>query len=116
MIRSLSLRTRSAAASRRASGEPAEAFALVELALLVDREPRAGLALEGLARAARADEPVGGRLDWARPDVVCAPGVDFELPLFGCGTFSSLLIAAGVTLPLSRCQYAFLFARSFQTS
>jgi hypothetical protein len=28
-------------------------------------------------------------LGWARPDVVFAPGVDFELPLLGCGTFSS---------------------------
>jgi hypothetical protein len=28
-------------------------------------------------------------LDWARPDVVFALGVDFELPLLGCGTFSS---------------------------
>ena len=89
MIRSLSLRTRSAAASRRASGEPAEAFALVDPAPLAEREPRAELALEGLARAARADELAGERLDWARPDVVFAPGVDFELPLLGCGTFSS---------------------------
>jgi hypothetical protein len=81
MIRSLSLRIRSAAASSRASGEPAEAFALVELALLVEREPRAGLALERLTRAALADVLAGERLGWAGPDVVFAVGVDFELPL-----------------------------------
>jgi hypothetical protein len=85
MIRSLSFRSRSAAASRRASGELAEAFALVDLALLLEREPRAEPALEGLARAAPADE----RLDWARADVVFALGVDFELPLLAWGTFSS---------------------------
>jgi hypothetical protein len=78
---------------------------LVDLALLVGREPRAGLALEGLARAALADELAGERLDWARADVVFALGVDFELPLLGCGTFSSFktLIAASCTLPVSRC-------------
>jgi hypothetical protein len=59
MIRSLSLRRRSAAASRRASGERGEAFALVELALPVDREARAGRALDGVARVALADEPAG---------------------------------------------------------
>ena len=95
MIRSLSLRTRTAAASRRASGEPAEAFALVVPALPVEREPRAELALEGLARAAPADERAGERLDWARPDLGFAPGVDFELPLLGCGTFSSFNIDRG---------------------
>ena len=81
MIRSLSLRSRSAAASRRASGELGEAFALVDPALLVEREPRAGPALEGLARDAPADELAGERLDWAGADVVFALGVDFELPL-----------------------------------
>jgi hypothetical protein len=63
-----------------------------ELALLLEREPRAVLALAlaglalaraGLARAARADELAGGRLDCVRPDVDRALGVDFELPLFG---------------------------------
>jgi hypothetical protein len=63
---------------------------LVDPALPVEREPRAELALEGLARAAPADELAGERLDWARPDVVFALGVDFELPLLGCGTFASL--------------------------
>ena len=63
MIRSLSLRSRSAAASRRASGELGEAFALVDPALLVEREPRARLALEDLARDAPADELAGERLD-----------------------------------------------------
>jgi hypothetical protein len=60
---------------------------LVDPALLVEREPRTGPALEGLARA--ADELAGERLGWARPDVVFALGVDFELPLLGCGTVSS---------------------------
>jgi hypothetical protein len=62
---------------------------LVDPALLVEREPRPGPALEGLARAAPADELAGERLGWARPDVVFALGVDFELPLLGCGTVSS---------------------------
>jgi len=105
MIRSLSLRRRSAAASRRASGELAEAFALVDPTLLVEREPRAGPALEGLARAAPADELARERLDWARPDVVFALGVDFELPLLGLRHLLLLqtLIAASCTLPVSRC-------------
>jgi hypothetical protein len=76
MIRSLSLRSRSAAASRRASGELGEAFALVDPALLVEREPRAGPALEALARDAPADEPADERLDCAGADVVFALGVD----------------------------------------
>ena len=84
MIRSLSLRSRSAAASRRASGEIAEASALVDRALLVELEPFRELALERVARAAPADE----RLGPARPDdVVFALDLDFELPLLGCGTF-----------------------------
>jgi hypothetical protein len=82
MIRSLSLRSRSAAASRRASGELADAFALVDRALLVEREPFAGPSLERVAPAARADEPAGERLGWARPDdVAFAPDLAFELPL-----------------------------------
>jgi hypothetical protein len=78
---------------------------LVDPALLAEREPRAGPALEDVARAALADELAGKRLGWARPGVVFALGVDFELPLLGCGTFSSLgtLIAASGTLPVSRC-------------
>jgi hypothetical protein len=68
---------------------------LVDLALLVAREARAWPALEGVARAALADELAGERLGWARPDVVFAPGVDFELPLVGCGTVSSLEIDRG---------------------
>jgi hypothetical protein len=88
MIRSLSLRSRSAAASRRASGELAEASALVDRALLVELEPFPELALERVARAAPADDPAGERLGPARPDdVVFALDLDFELPLLGCGTF-----------------------------
>jgi hypothetical protein len=63
---------------------------LVDPALLAEREARAGPALEGLARAAPADELAGERLGWARPDVVFTLGVDFDLPLLGCGTVSSL--------------------------
>ena len=76
MIRSLSRRSRSAAASRRASGELGEACALVDPALLVEREPRAGPALEALARDAPADELAGERLDCAGADVVFGLGVD----------------------------------------
>jgi hypothetical protein len=64
---------------------------LVELAVLVEREARAGLGLERVARAVPADELAGERLGWARPEVVFALGVDFELPLLGCGTFSSFV-------------------------
>jgi hypothetical protein len=63
---------------------------LVEPALLVEREARAGPALEGLARAALAGGLAVARLGWERPEVVFALGLGFELPLFGCGTFSSL--------------------------
>jgi hypothetical protein len=68
---------------------------LVDPALPDEREPRGERALEALARAAPADDLAGERLDWARPDVVFAPGVDFELPLVGCGTFSSFNIDRG---------------------
>jgi hypothetical protein len=61
MIRSLSFRRRSAAASRRASGL-AEALALVDRAVLLDPEPRPFVALERVARAAPADEPAVDRL------------------------------------------------------
>jgi hypothetical protein len=63
MIRSFSLRRRCAAASRRASGELGEALALVDRALVVEREPRAWLAPERVAPAAApADERAGERL------------------------------------------------------
>jgi hypothetical protein len=72
---------------------------LVDPALLVEPEARAGLALalalERLVRAARADELAGERFDCARPAVAFALGVDFELPLLGCGTFSSFKIDRG---------------------
>jgi hypothetical protein len=57
MIRSLSLRRRSAAAPSRASRELGEASALVDRALRLEPEPFAGLALERVARTPPADEP-----------------------------------------------------------
>jgi hypothetical protein len=86
----LSFRRRSAAASRRASGELAEAFASVDPALLVELEPRARLPLERVARAAPADEAAVERFGRARPDVVFAPDPDFGSPRLACGTFPPL--------------------------
>jgi hypothetical protein len=92
MIRSFSFRRRSAVASRRASGEPADAFALADRAPLVDLALRVPPSPEAVARLFDGEDPAVDRLARPRP-VVFAPDVDFvpdvafDLLLLACGTF-----------------------------